>query len=171
MSTFAEKLGRIEELVATVETAGDPAAQANARELLQSVLELHRQGLSRMLEIAGADLTAAFARDDLVSSLLLLHDLHPVELEPRVRAAVDRARSELAAEGCTVELIELIEGVARVRLERRTGGHYATAAGLHKALEETIWALAPDAAGVEIVGTVQPGKSEAALVQLGIAAL
>lgn len=168
--SFAEQLRRIDELVAAVEAMVDPAAQAIARELLQAVLEMHRQGISRMLEIAGAEQTAAFARDDLVASLLLLHDLHPAPLEERARAAVDRARPELSAEGCTVELLELREGVVRVRLERLAGGHHANAAAVHTALEETIWAMAPDAAGVEIVGTIHPGRSEAALVQLGIAA-
>lgn len=166
--SFPEQLRRIDELVAAVEAMADPAAQANARELLQAVLELHRQGISRVLELAGAENTAAFARDDLVASLLLLHDLHPAPLEERARAAVARARPELAAEGCTVEFIELREGVVRVRLERLAGGHHTRAATVHAALEETIWAMAPDAAGVEIVGTIHPGRSEAALVQLGM---
>lgn len=170
MSGFTEQLGRIEALVAAAETLGDPAAQANTRELLQAVLELHRQGISRLLELAGSDLTATFARDDLISSLLLLHDLHPVALEPRARAAVDRARAELAAEGCTVELLEVRDGVVRARIERTSSGHFTSAVAVHAALEETIWALAPDALAVEIVGTIHPGKSEGTLVQLRVAA-
>jgi hypothetical protein len=170
---FAERLRRIESLVAAVEATADPAAQANARELLQAVLELHARGIERMLEIGGAQLTEACAADALVGSLLLLHDLHPLDLEARVRKAVETARPQLAAEGCTVELVGLTEGVVRVRLDRRTYGHHTTAETLRQKLADAIWELAPDAEDVEITGTIEPGKPQpvagaAPLVKLGL---
>ncbi|GAC1336601.1 MAG: NifU family protein [Myxococcales bacterium] len=166
---FADRLRRIESLVAALETTGDPAAQANARELLQAVLELHAQGISRMLEIGGAQLVDACARDELVGSVLLLHDLHPLDLEERVRAAVEKVRPVLVQEGCKVELLAVQEGAVRVFLERQTHGHHTTAPALRARLEEAIWELAPDAESIEIEGSIEAAAPvRLPLVQLGV---
>jgi hypothetical protein len=156
---------RIEKLVAAIESL-DPAAQRQVRELLAAVFELHRDGLLRACEaLAGAGLLDGLARDPAVSAVLLLHDLHPLGLEERARAAVERARSHLAVEGCTVELLSVEEGVVRVRLDR-SPGHHATAEELRTALRDAIWGEAPDATQVRIEGKVAPGRNESPLVQL-----
>jgi hypothetical protein len=166
---------RIEALVERLESL-DPAARSTARELLEGVLELHRNGLERALEViashgaAGAALRDALARDPAVSALLLLHDLHPVAPAERARAAVDRARAELAIEGCTVELISVEDGIVRVRLERTSAGHRASADELRTSLRDAIWAEAPEAIEVRIEGQLAPGRDEAPLVQLRAAA-
>jgi hypothetical protein len=156
---------RIEELVAGIETL-DPAAQSHARELLAAVLDLHRQGLARAAEaLAGAGLLESLAREPAVSAILLLHDLHPLAVEERARAAVERARSHLAVEGCTVELLSVENGVARVRLER-SPGHHASAEELRSSLRDAIWAEAPELSDVVVEGQVAPGRNEVPLVQL-----
>ena len=51
--------------------------------------------------------------DDLVSSLLLLHGLHPVDLRTRVQQALDKARPFLYDHGSQVELLgEVVDTVA-----------------------------------------------------------
>jgi hypothetical protein len=156
---------RIEELVARIESL-DPAAQSHARELLDAVLELHRRGLARAAEaLAGAGLLESIAREPAVSAILLLHDLHPLGVEERARAAVERARSHLAVEGCTVELLSVEDGVARVRLDRSTG-HHSSAEELRTSLRDAIWAEAPELSDVVIEGQVAPGRNEVPLVQL-----
>jgi hypothetical protein len=159
--------GRIEKLVAEIETL-DPLAQSRARELLEAVLDLHREGLSRAVELAkGAGLIDALARDPAFSALLLLHDLHPLGMEERARAAVDRVRAELGVQGCTVALVGVEEGVARVRLERREPGHAAAAEELRNAVRDAVLAEAPDAVDVRVEGQVAPGRGEAPpLIQL-----
>ncbi len=60
---------------------------------MASILELHGAGLERMMEItSGAGdpvkaLIRRFAGDNLVASLLVLHNLHPDDLETRVQHA------------------------------------------------------------------------------------
>jgi hypothetical protein len=77
------QIQRIEELVGKIETLADPDAQANARELVQSLMDLHGAGIERILETvadsgpSGMEVIDALARDPLVSSLLLLYGLHP----------------------------------------------------------------------------------------------
>jgi len=155
-------MDRIEKLVAALEEL-DPAARACARELLAAVLQLHKAGLARVLEIA-AHLQAELARDPLVSSLLVLHDLHPQPIEQRLASAVERARVEL--DGCSVELLSVEAGRARVRVDRGAGYHRA-AEEVRAALRERLLAEAPDLEELAIEGRVEPGRSETALVQLG----
>jgi hypothetical protein len=157
---FAERLRRIEALVAAVETTADPAARANTRELLQAVLELHGRGISRILELAGAQLTEQLSRDDLVSSLLLLHDLHPLDLEARARKALASLEPKLSAQGCTIALTSLQDGVIRVRMERHTHGHHSSETALRKLSEDAIWELCPDAESLEIDAEIEPGKPD-----------
>jgi hypothetical protein len=156
---------KIEALVAAIESL-DPAAQRQVRELLDAVFEIHRNGLLRACEaLAGAGLLDALAREPSVSAVLLLHDLHPRGLEERARFAIERARSHLAVEGCTLELVSVEGGIVRVRLER-SPGHHATAEEVRIALRDAIWAEAPDAEEVRIEGQVALGRNESSLVQL-----
>jgi hypothetical protein len=162
-------LTRIETLVEGIESL-DPDAQSQVRELLAAVLELHRDGLLRACEaLAGAGLLEGLARDPAVSAVLLLHDLHPLGMEQRARAAVDRARSHLAVEGCTIELLSVEDGIVRVRLDR-SPGHHSTAEEVRVALRDAIWCEAPDVAEVRFEGQVAPGRNESSLVQLRAAA-
>jgi hypothetical protein len=95
---FQQRLEQLDGLIQAIESFADPAARANAREAIQMLMELHGAGLERILEIvavgdapAGA-IIDRFARDDLVGSLLLLYGLHPLDLDTRVRQALDKAR-------------------------------------------------------------------------------
>src|SRR5262249_45079396 len=102
---IAGPMRRIEALVRSLETCGDAVARECARELVRTVLDLHAAGLAKLLELAarvgdsGSDLVERFARDPLVSSLLLLHGLHPVPVERRVADALERVRPRLHPDG------------------------------------------------------------------------
>lgn len=97
---FTRRSDRIEELVSRVEGSGDQAMRAVAQELLQAVIELHGVALDRILTAvaelpAGAAAIERMAEDELVSSVLSLHGMHPVSLEERVLVALDKARPYL----------------------------------------------------------------------------
>ena len=82
-------------------------------------MEMHGAALERMLAVigrngaAGATIVDQLTRDELVASVLLLYDLHPVDLETRVRGALDKTRPYLKSHGGNVELVGIDE--ARVR--------------------------------------------------------
>lgn len=111
---------RIEELLGQVEAmVGQPAWQ-RVEELVQTLVSLYGAGLGRLLELAtssgdGEALAAHLRRDELVSSLLLLHGLHP-------QSPAERARDALAELGrafdARLELVALDDGVASVQLTR-----------------------------------------------------
>jgi Fe-S cluster biogenesis protein NfuA len=160
---FQQRIGRIETLIQSIESIADPAAQETARELVQALLELHGAGIERMLGItfetgaAGQVIIDNLARDDLVSSLLLLHGLHPLDLTTRVLGALDKVRPTLAAHGGDVELLGVSDdGVVGLRLEGSCRGCPSSQATLKYSVEEAIYAAAPDVKAIEVEGAAPP---------------
>ena len=147
---FQRRLQRVEALLQDVEQGTDERGREAAREVVQTLMELHGAALSAMLAAVDRPTLDAFTRDGLIGSVLLLHGLHPVDLATRVREAVDRAGPVLRAEGADVELLGVADGLVRVRL---VGDARARAA-----LEEALAAAAPDAAGVEIEQGATPSR-------------
>src|SRR5579884_3415293 len=115
------KLDRMERLLDDVDSLPDTAVRARVVEIVQTLMAVYGEGLARILSRCrqspeGAQTIDALAQDDLVSHLLLLHDLHPVDLQDRVAAALDSVRPYLESHGGNVELIAIEGGIARVRL-------------------------------------------------------
>ncbi|HEX5733021.1 MAG TPA: NifU family protein [Blastocatellia bacterium] len=171
---FQQRIQRIDALVRKVETLADAEARATALELFQTIMDLHGAGLERMMEIvfdgteAGGELIDKFARDDLVASLLLLYGLHPLDLEERVIEALEQVRPSLRSHGATVELLGVRDGVVRVRIEKSSNGCGSSAQGLKQAVEEAIYGKAPDIAGLEVEGGMEPTFSSGLVKLAGL---
>ena len=94
---FRNRIQRVETLLQDVERLPE-AARACTREIVQTLLDLHGAGLEKILgRLAdagpiGMAVIDDLGRDDLVGSLLLLYGLHPLDLETRVRQALDKVR-------------------------------------------------------------------------------
>ncbi len=162
---FRVRMGRIETLIEEIERFADPAAQAAAREIVQALLEFHGAALADLVGHVAATgppgrvILNEMARDDLVSNLLLLHGLHPHDLEARVAQALDRVRPQLASHGGNVELLGVEGGVVRLRMEGSCHGCPSSAATLRQTIETAIYDSAPDVAGVEVEGAVEPSSA------------
>ena len=151
----------MEALLGDIENLRDPAARAKAAEVVQVLLELYGEGLARMMDtIAGGKDRernfGAFAGDELISHLLLLHGLHPLDLESRVLGALDEVRPYLESHGGNVELLGLENGIARLRLGGSCDGCPSSTVTLKLAIEEAIQKAAPDLDGIEAEGVVEP---------------
>ncbi len=142
-------LDRIEGLLEKVEACPDPAMRETARDLVRELLGFHREGLGRLMELAGGD--ARIATDPKVAPLLLLHGLHPQALMTRIERALERVRPYLASHGGSVELVGVEEGRVRLRLQGSCDGCPSSSATMKGAIEEAILAAAPDAAGIEVL--------------------
>jgi Fe-S cluster biogenesis protein NfuA/nitrite reductase/ring-hydroxylating ferredoxin subunit len=171
-----DRVARVETLLEQVETLADPVARDRTTELVQALLDLYGSGLERIVEQVaerdGGELAQAFADDELVSHLLLLHDLHPVPLDARVRGALDEVRPYLESHGGDVELLSTDEGVVHLRLEGSCSGCPSSTVTLKLAIEEAIHKAAPDVKAIEAEGTVEPatnGAAESPLLQIEIA--
>ena len=164
---------RIEELVAKLGASGDPAFLATARELVEALMDLHGAALERMLEMAsaagaaGRDIADKFGRDDLVGSLLVLYGIHPLDLEARVRRALEKLEPRLRKHGHRIDLISVDEGAVRLRVGAGVASHGASAASLKAAVEEAIYAAAPDTEHLEIEG-LEEMESRGAFVPLSL---
>ena len=157
---------KIDALIGTIETIADPATRSTAQKLVQALMDLHGAGIERMLEIAvaagapGEALIDGFARDELVGSLLVLYGLHPLELAERVEQALEKVRPYLGSHGGNVELLGVTDaGVVRLRLQGSCHGCPSSAMTLKLAIEEAIYAAAPDVTALEVEGVVeQPAR-------------
>jgi Fe-S cluster biogenesis protein NfuA len=149
-----ERIARVEELLEAVEALPDAGARDTANALVQALLDLYGEGLDRLIGYAADEdgaLAAAVADDELVSHLLLLHGLHPVPLEDRVRGALAGVRPYLESHGGDVELVGIEDGVARLRLEGSCSGCPSSTMTLRLAVESAILKVAPDLERVEAV--------------------
>jgi Fe-S cluster biogenesis protein NfuA len=158
---FPHRTQKIEELIHRIETLADPEARALAVELVQSLMDLHGAGLERVMGILsqagepGLAILNDFTRDDLVASLLLLYGLHPVDMETRVRDALDKVRPYLRSHGGNVDLLATEQGVVRLRLQGSCHGCPSPAMTLKLAVEQAIYEAAPDVTAIEVEGVVQ----------------
>jgi Fe-S cluster biogenesis protein NfuA/nitrite reductase/ring-hydroxylating ferredoxin subunit len=156
-----ERVARMETLLGEIESLTDPNARSKAAEMAQVLLELYGEGLARMMEVIAQGEKSerafeAFAEDELVSHLLLLHGLHPLDMETRVVRALEEVRPYLQSHGGNVELLGIEEGVARVRMEGSCDGCPSSAVTLKLAIEEAVLKAAPDLEGIEAEGVTEP---------------
>ena len=153
---------RIETLIQDIASFPDPRARAITEELLQTLLDMYGEGLSRLLDLtvesnaSGYELIETFAHDDLLSSLFMLHDLHPASIETRVTSALVEVRPYLKSHGGNVELIKIENGVAYLRLEGSCNGCSASTITLKNTIEEAIYKAAPDLDRIEVEGATEP---------------
>jgi Fe-S cluster biogenesis protein NfuA/nitrite reductase/ring-hydroxylating ferredoxin subunit len=142
----------LDERVAQVERLLDEVDESGV-ELVQALLDMYGEGLRRILTKVDA---AVLVDDELVSHLLLLHDLHPVPVEDRVREALESVRPYLESHGGDVELVEVEDGVVRVRLSGSCNGCPSSTMTLKLAIEDAIQRMAPEVERVEAEGVSGP---------------
>ena len=169
-----ERVERVETLLEQLESLPDAAARDSATAMAQALLDLYGEGLARVMErIAeggGAASPEALADDELISHLLLLHDLHPVALETRVLGALGEVRPYLESHGGNVELVGIEDGVVRLRLQGSCSGCPSSAMTLKLAIEDAIHKAAPDVEAIEAEGIAADAAPDAGppLLQLEV---
>lgn len=152
---------RVQRLSAEVDRIADPGARESAQDLIAAVMDLYGEGLQRIVALldeageAGEPIRAALSDDGVVASLMLIHDLYPVELETRVREALEAVRPYMESHGGNVTLLGLEEGVARLRLEGSCDGCPASASTLELAIKQALAEAAPDLTGLEVEGIAE----------------
>lgn len=160
---FQGRLARIEELIHAIDAIADEGTRAQARELIEALLDLQGAGLERLMEMiydsgpSGQAMIDELGRDELVSSLLLVHGLHPLDLETRVRNAIEAVRPRLAQHSGSVELLGVSPvGEVKLRLEGNCHGCPSSRLTLKFTIEEAIYAAAPDVTSLEVEGAAEP---------------
>jgi hypothetical protein len=164
MVTGAEG-ARIEQLLDELRATAGPTTWPRVEELLRRMVGWYGGGLARLFEVAGDGLDEAarerLGRDELVSSLLLLHGLHPHAPDARIRAALDELSSRV---GARVALVELRDGAAHLRID---GGCGATAQSIAEAARRAVEDAAPEVTSVALDGGAPSPARD--LVQIDLA--
>ena len=168
------RIQHLEGLISAVGALPDEGARQAAVDAIQALLELHGDGFERILRLtrntgaAGESLVQDFAQDDLVANLLLLHGVHPHSLEERVNHALDKVAPYLASHGGSVDLLEVTDGVVKLKLQGSCHGCPSSAMTLRYAIEEGILESAPDVVAIEVEGAVEQPADPAGFVALGV---
>jgi Fe-S cluster biogenesis protein NfuA len=162
---FQEQIKRLGELVSQLDQMPDGPQKAASRELMQLLMDVHGQGLERMLEVifesreAGSALIDKLGKDEIAGGLLLLYSLHPDALETRVHAALERIRPRLRKLSCALDLVSIDGGVVRVRLTKSGHSCGSSTKELQGLVENGVYEIAPDITALEILGLEEPSPT------------
>ena len=158
---------RIQKLLEKIEALPYPGAKELIQECMEAVLAFYGLGLSRILQIVsgagpeGRKVHRDLIHDDIIKGLLLIHDLHPLDLETRLRDALDKVRPYLKSHGGNVELINLENDIARLRLQGTCQSCASSSITLELAIRHAIEEACPDLVHFEVEGVEQEALSTA----------
>ena len=155
---------RIDALLDDLGQGAPPAVMERVEELVQCVMALYGEGLDRIVGSIGDAAVRRLADDEVVGNLLVLHDLHPDDVDTRVQQALERVRPYLGSHAGGVSLSGVDEqGVVHLRLQGSCDGCPSSALTVRSAIEDAILMAAPDVLAVEAEGMVE---SDPALLQI-----
>ena len=158
---FQTQMERLNRLVLELDRLPDPTVRRQAREAIQALLELHAAALDRLLEHVvsvgpvGHDIIDTCGRDEVVGGLLLLHGLHPHDVETRVRQALDSVRPYLRSHGGNVELAGVDGDTVRLRLIGSCDGCPSSAVTMRQTIEQAVYGRAPEVTAIEVDGLAE----------------
>jgi Fe-S cluster biogenesis protein NfuA/nitrite reductase/ring-hydroxylating ferredoxin subunit len=133
---------------------GGTVARERAEHLVGEITDLYGAALGRMLAIAvAADpaLVDSFVADDLVASLLLVHGLHPHDVNRRIEDALDSVRPYMGSHGGDVKLLEVVDDVVRLEFAGSCKSCPSSAVTLELTVEDAVRAAAPEIVTIEVV--------------------
>jgi Fe-S cluster biogenesis protein NfuA/nitrite reductase/ring-hydroxylating ferredoxin subunit len=160
---------QIEELLAALTARGQGPL---AEELVRLLVGLYGDGLAHIMEavaeVGGPAVLDRLTSDSLVESLLLLHGLHPQDVDTRIQRALDRVRPYLGSHAGGVQYIGVADGVARLKLEGNCDGCPSSTVTVQLAIEGAVQDAAPEVTEVVVEGvTAPPSAPGPVLLQIG----
>lgn len=166
---------RVEGLIGELRSQPDPRVAEVAEELVRTLVDLYGEGLAHVMNVAqsaadGGEPTGfveQLVADPLVASLLLVHDLHPVDVDTRIQRALDDVRPYLGSHAGGVEYLGVDDdGVVRLKLEGSCHGCPSSTVTVRLAIEKAIEEAAPETVRVDVAGVVAE-PSAPTLLQIG----
>jgi Fe-S cluster biogenesis protein NfuA len=162
---------RVEELLDGLRRGAVPGVAPAAEELVRLLVGLYGDGLGHIVAALhdqgepGVAMLHKLAEDPLVESLLLLHDLHPLDVDARIQRALDRVRPYLGSHAGGVEYLGVRDGVALLRLEGSCHGCPSSTVTVQLAIEGAVADAAPEVTKVVVEGMTAPPAP--VLLQIG----
>lgn len=162
-SDHKDASARLEELFAQLDTIPNIAARDLATESVQSIVTLYGEALGRIVKLVRRDneaLMTALLKDELLKSLILVHDLHPQSLDERLLGALDSVRPYLKSHGGNIEVLGVHDGIARLRFQGTCKTCPSSAVTLELAIRRAVNEACPDLVGLELEqGEVEGSKA------------
>lgn len=177
LAELNRKSERIQQLLQEIENLTDENARRMMQECMQETLSFYGHGLDRILRVitsgdasASKDIFNKLIEDTFINGLLLIHDLHPLDLTTRLHMALDKVRPYMDSHGGRVEIIDLSDGIATIKLDGNCKGCPSSASTLELGIKQAIEELCPDllelrleGAGmstISINGSIENGKEK-----------
>jgi len=158
---------RIERLLAELGADADPSVRRRAEELVGLLVDFYGAALARVVDLADQPLLERLADDQLVASLLIVHDLHPLPTLARVEAALERVRPYLGSHAGGVQLRGIDQqGVVHLALEGTCNGCQSSTLTVKLSIERAIEEAAPEVTGVDVEGIAAEPQPAGRLLQI-----
>lgn len=155
----------IQELIEEIDSFSDPDAKETMQECIQEILSFYGRGLEKILSIiskgssqASKDIYNDLLEDSFINGLLLIHDLHPLDLKTRLYKALAKVKPYMDSHGGSVEIVSLDNGIAKLKLSGSCKGCPSSSSTLELGIKQAIEENCPDLLGLEVEGIVTPSS-------------
>jgi Fe-S cluster biogenesis protein NfuA/nitrite reductase/ring-hydroxylating ferredoxin subunit len=150
----------LEALFRRADAHSDRAVRELVLDISEAVMHLHHDALFRIVVLlrnvpGGSETLEVLRGDQIVGPVLAEHGLldTPAEwLEARVVGALDKVRPYMHGHGGDIELLEVRDGVARLRLQGACHGCGSSIITLKMGVEQILKEAVPELTGIEVEG-------------------
>lgn len=159
---------RIDALLDEFAEIGDPKVRERVEEVVRLLLELYGAGLAHVVEAVGdGPVVDRLVADPLIASLLVLHGLHPVDVETRVEQALEKVRPYLGSHAGGVTYLGIdADGVAHLTLEGSCSNCPSSSITVKHSIERAIVEAAPEVVRVAVEDVEKPAVTTTTLLQI-----
>ena len=147
---------RIDTLIKEFEASSDRVMREKAEELVRVLMEIQGAALGKILEYVrdsgetAKNLLDRLTHDELIEGLLVVHGLHPQDVETRVTRALHRLSPSLEAHGGGVKYLDFKDGILSLQLEGSCHGCPSSSATLNSAIQKAVEQAAPEVLRIEV---------------------
>lgn len=149
----------IQQLIEEIESLPDPKAKRVMQDCIQEMLSFYGKGLDRILNIisngnssAAKDIYNNLIEDTFINGLLLIHDLHPLDLKTRLYKALEKVKPYMDSHGGSVEIVSVENGIAKLKLAGNCKGCPSSSGTLELGIRQAIEEYCPDLLALEVEG-------------------
>jgi Fe-S cluster biogenesis protein NfuA len=150
---------RIQKLMEEIDALPEGQTKEMMQDCLQDMVSFYGCGLKRILDIvsngnssAAKDIYNKLIEDGFVSSLLLIHDLHPLDLKTRLHLALEKVRPYIDGHGGHIEILSIENGIAKIKLSGNCKGCPSSENTLELGIKKAVEECCPDLLGLEVEG-------------------
>lgn len=168
----------VEELAEAIDAALSKLTEVDkygrlvAEEIKTALDDTHRAAIVRMVRTLKADergkeLLFALVDDPVVRMVLRMHEIIRPDPMTQAQAALDAVRPAMQSHGGDVELVNIEDGVAFVRLQGACNGCSMSAVTMRNGVEEALKEAVPGVVAVEVLPN-EPGPALIQLSEMGL---